>query len=408
MGKTSCPITLTIMDVYDNSDVVFELKKALCALGFELSRTDKYEILKWLSEQLNTITEEHYNYILNWNNASYRSICINLKNGIGANNNTIEVINLLRWGTSFIHKDVAVGRDILYEYYPLSLVVESPRNFSKNVIYAHVNILNHYWMTGRNDFECKYYAKVAMPLLECLASDSDWFKSRSNYYLSMVYNVFDKKVNAFNALIDAIVDKNTLPHHRKSVIEIIFNGVGLPEHISPKLICDDSILNPDFWNGISSEVCDKSIKDNISLYSRILSERNFRSYPMTSLSDDEVDELNAYLAISDPKELLVIENKISLVLKIANDEKRTVKIRSRAYEKLAYHNLFSHREVINTLYYFSMALYLSNNDEFKIHIQRLFINEDEGIVINALQYQYHCNYVQAAGLAKKACDERLC
>lgn len=110
MTKNSTHKLLSSMDINDTNDELFDLKKSLSALGFELSKYEKYDLLKWISHKLNEISDDQYLYIINWNSTGFKKICANLKAGIGANNETIELVNMLCWGNSILKKDVETAR----------------------------------------------------------------------------------------------------------------------------------------------------------------------------------------------------------------------------------------------------------------------------------------------------------
>lgn len=401
MTEYNMPDILQSMDIFDDSDHLFNLKKALCALSMELPTNDKYDILVWISARLNSISDDDYQSVINWNLAVYKKICDLLKKGLGANLSTIEIVNMLRWGGSGVIKDVDTGKLIINKYYPDSIVINSPANFSPYVLYAHANLLSHFFDNCVDEFEKRSYAYMSIPLLEKLSTSGNWFRNRSYFYLSNVYFILGDIVNAVSYFIDTIVDDNSLPHHKRFILKIIFGNINLPTKLEQKMISGDSVLNPYFWWVISINVTNVKISNNAALYSKALFERKMESYGSSALTDDDFTLLNSYLFLTK-SDGFHRETDVELISKIAEDEKASKKVRSDAYKKIAFHYLISGRDKLNVIYFLSMSLYFYGSDELKVKIQSLFIDSAEDVILLVFQDEFSCGHSQAFNLIKKA------
>lgn len=405
MTKNSTHKLLSSMDINDTNDELFDLKKSLSALGFELSKYEKYDLLKWISHKLNEISDDQYLYIINWNSTGFKKICANLKAGIGANNETIELVNMLCWGNSILKKDVETARFVLGEFYSLLLVKEFPHKFPAKVLYAHVNTLSDGWTLSKELYERNAYIALALPLLFQLHTYNNWAKNRASYYLAIINSIMGRVDDSINYFIDTILSSDSMPNQRKLIFQVIFDSVIFPSHIESIFISDKQITDSVFWLHVSENINDDSIRLKVAKYSHQLGKRVAHSGDGYRLNSNDVIELNAYISIGKPGFSQCDENELSIIYALSCNEKQPKNIRINAYKALGYNALFFTNNRIDLLYYFSMVLYLHGGDEYKTILQKIFIDTCEYVISLALKIEYGLNDTQATNLMLKSRTE---
>ena len=402
MSKKNLPFIISFMDIDDNSDELFSLKKALCALGLELSRHEKRELLNWISYALRELSEEQYQYIINWNSSGYKSICEWLMNGLGANEHTVDLVNFLRWGNDLVKKDVLTAESILNEFYPFSEVRKFVDKQTAKVLYAHVNILSEFWMLSSCDEERKNYALAALPLLMKLCTFKTWAQNRANFYLATVFSILGDFSRAIEHFIDTIVDKNSIPNQRRLIFQVIFNDYSIPPRLESIFLSDNCIVNPSFWQCVSDGISDVEIKSKLSHFSSRLLERCFPACDNYKLSYDDISELNLFLTLATSELKLYSQQEIQKVHILACNEKNPNQIRINANLNLAYYSYIQRHSAVNAIYYFSMSLFFGGSDAIKIAIQKVLIDADEQVVLLVLKDTHLCNCSKAVNILQVA------
>ncbi|MBF8452009.1 hypothetical protein [Aeromonas dhakensis] len=384
--------------IVDSSDHLYSFKKCLAAFSLYISMYEKLHMLKWLSHSIAKLDEDDYLLLSTWCNNAYKPLCKYLKAGIHIGGNAVEIANIFRWGIGSIRKDIDLAKHLLEVNYPFDSVVSNPSKFHINAVYAHSNMLSHYYFeVSLSKAERSYYARTSMVLLNHLLGTETALKNRANYMLSMAYNVLGEFEKASSHFIDALLSEHSLPFQKNIIIRLIFDLLPeekLPNKIEKALTDGNRVLNAIFWSELSEHIHCSEIKSKMKRYSAVLCDKNCIGSDSHSLNISEIRDLNFYIdavyTVNYCHDDIRIGDLLSIA--IANDTPKIAK--KIIFQRLAYSLLNVNK--YSAMYYASMSLYHKYDIDVAIFIQRILLGFDYNSVVGALTFRREGNHDLAA------------
>lgn len=378
--------------ISDSSDEHYTFKKCMAALSLDIPVHEKLEMLAWSSEFIGKLSDDDYNMLSTWCKDAYKPLCKNLRAGINVESNAIEIATIFRWGNTLIRKDINLARRLLEEHYPFHNVMSDPSKFSRNVVYAHVNVLSYYYWDMSCDYvEREYYARFSISALNYLLRFEKIFKNRADYYLSMVYNVlgeFDKSLHHF---IKALSSEYTVPFQKNLVIRLLFNSLPcwqLPSNLEKSLVSDNRILNDFFWLHLSDSIKNIKIKEKIRAYAVALSTERV-SKNAYELSNSEINDLNSYIEFTSIFNPCNDNFDLKKHLYFASSKDTPILARHILFRHISYEIIY--KDKFAAMYYASMSLYHKYSVDVATFIQRMLLDADGRAVCEALSFYRYGN-----------------
>ncbi|NBB59464.1 hypothetical protein GVN18_09265 [Pseudomonas sp. ODNR1LW] len=261
------------MQVEDDSDPHFTIKKYLVALSYNARIAERLSILQELERNLLRLGITDIQYLKAWMGKRYDKIITLILRGLDSAEVVFEFTHMYRWGNDIIPRDNEFAGFLLNRYAPIGEVLENPSGYSKNIIYSHVNILSGKWTTASSKLVRTNAAVLAIPLLEYLMVDTGYLGARATYLLASAAVETNNKESAAKYYIENLLNKHALSHQRYLIFSIISGQMSefrFPKDIESLILSDERILNSRFWEYFKSLVPGAKRFDELDVYINVL------------------------------------------------------------------------------------------------------------------------------------------
>ncbi|MDF7650584.1 hypothetical protein PUG42_18765 [Erwiniaceae bacterium L1_54_3] len=383
----------------DNSDPLFKIKIAMLYLQVDLIASDQYENLTWINKELRKLSDIDFSELTSWNDGSYESIFKNIRNGLGENKFTIDLVNLFRWGNRLVKRNVDLAEYLINKYYPYVSICHDILATPQNVLYAHVNVLSYRWMNGDLEYG-KICARRATKILDVLKLDDSYLRNRSNYYLSSIYNLSGDVELSLEHYFRAVTDEHCLDFQKWQIFSIVYADIQnrrMPKLVENMVFKNENHLNPMFWIYFS-ELCsaDELLERRLKLVACVLLKLGHKTYDFTGfgVSHEKIIKSLSFSFSNDDK--LCISEQLNEIESIINLDVDGSKYHpSYHLRALNLKHKFDETSLLSRFYNCSVILSKIDDHNIILMMEDLFFELDNEAVsktINNLKLNDGCYY----------------